>query len=81
MTRFANWRDLERELRKLGYTIEKGRTHKRILNGAGKCVGSLPTSCSDWRGIKNKVGELRARGILPYADGRFAAAPIDRVVS
>lgn len=81
--KLVDWRDLERELRRLGYRVENGRSHKRIVRESdGKFVGTLPSSCSDGpRGIRNKVGELRARGILPYADGRFADAPMNRLAS
>jgi hypothetical protein len=79
--KLVDWRDLERELRRLGYEIVDKRPHKRIMRD-GKFVGSLPSTPSDRsHGVRNKVGELRARGILPYPDGRYADAPINRLAS
>lgn len=81
--KIVEWRDLERELRRLGYRVETGKGHKRIVRVAdGKYVGSLPCSASDTaHGIRNKIGELRTRGILPYPDGSFAPSPNNRAAA
>ncbi|WMI33371.1 hypothetical protein SEA_PROVOLONE_51 [Streptomyces phage Provolone] len=54
----TSWSELQGRLIEQGYRIEQGRTHLGIYDGDKK-IGTLPTSASDHRGLKNACTQLR----------------------
>jgi hypothetical protein len=46
--------------------VTRGSKHYLILNVAGKRVGTLPCTASDWRALRNKERELARRGLLAH---------------
>jgi len=58
-------RDLEREIRSYGYTIEVENGHRAVRNTEGKRIVTMSASASDHRALKNMVRDLTLAGVLP----------------
>lgn len=62
-----DWRPLQRELAKHGFTIVPGGKHNHIRSIEGKLVYTISVTPSDHRALKNTWRDLRNMGVLPKA--------------
>lgn len=62
-----DWRPLQRELAKRGFTITPGGKHNHIRNIEGKLVYTISVSPSCKHAIKNTWRDLARMGVLPKA--------------
>jgi hypothetical protein len=72
-----DWREVERELRRLGFAVEKrGRAkHPGVYDAEGHRVYTLSGSAGARnRAINAQVADMRRLGILPRQDGSVRAA-------
>ena len=64
MKKYTCIRDIIKEVRRRGYTVEKARNgHWNVRRPNGTFVTQLPSTPSDWRTVKNTVRSLRRAGI------------------
>ncbi len=57
-------RDLIRELRAQGFTVDDDRTHPIVRDKAGEFVTTLARTPSEYRGWKNAIARCHAHGFV-----------------
>lgn len=63
----ASQKDVKRlvhRLQRSGYDVRRARSgHWKIRDGEGHLLGTLPSTPSEYRGLKNQLAELRRNGV------------------
>jgi hypothetical protein len=58
-------KQLEKEIRSHGYTVQVENGHRAVRNAAGNRVVTMSASASDYRALKNMRRDLILAGVLP----------------
>jgi len=72
-------RQLEREIRAHGFTVEVENGHRAVRNSQGNRVVTMSASASDVRALKNMRRDLILAGVLPRERDRSGSCKGKRV--
>lgn len=53
---------LIKELKKQDFDVDEKGKHPKVYSPDGRWIVTLPSSSSDWRGLKNATSELKKHG-------------------